>query len=393
MEKITQAVILAGGKGARLMPLTKDRPKPMVEIHGRPFLEYLLELLKENGIERVLILTGHMGEKISDYFGDGKRFGLHISYSDSPAEDETGARLRNAKEALDDEFLLLYCDNYWPLKLEKLLAFHREHGNTATATIYANKDNYSRNNVRVGADGMVELYDKSRSTKGLNGIDVGFFILKKHVLDLLPEGNPSFEAEVLPRLVEKKELAGFLTEHRYYTIGSLERFEQAVAFLKHKKVALLDRDGVLNKKAPKAEYVKNWSEFEFLPRAVEGLKELIRKGYELYIITNQSGIARGHMSERDLKDLHERMLEELQKSGVSISGIYYCPHDWDGGCECRKPKPGMLFAAAREHRFDLTKAIYIGDDKRDNEAAEAAGMRFLMVPSDVGIAAVVDKLS
>ena len=162
-KKVTQAVILAGGKGMRLMSLTADRPKPMVEIHGRPFLKYLLDLLKENGIERVLVLTGHMGERIVEHFGDGSKFGIEITYNDSPADDETGTRLVKAREKLDDEFLLLYCDNYWPLKLEKLLAFHNDHKAKGTMVVYSNKDKYSRENVRVNAEGFVELYDKSRT--------------------------------------------------------------------------------------------------------------------------------------------------------------------------------------------------------------------------------------
>ena len=392
MNIISQAVILAGGKGTRLMPLTKDRPKPMVEIHGKPFLEYLIDLLKESGITRVLILTGHMAEKISDYFGDGSRFGIEISYHYSEPEAETGARLRNAKGLIDDEFLLLYCDNYWPLRLQKLQAFHRTHGSTATMVVYSNKDKYSKNNVHVGQDDIIELYDKSRTAENLNGIDVGFFLLKKSALELLPEGNPSFEAEILPQLVEKKQLAGFFTDHRYYTIGSLERFEQAVEFLKPKKIVLLDRDGVINKKAPKAEYVKTWSEFQFIPGALDAIAELTQKGYGLYILTNQPGIARESLSENDLHDIHEHMLTEIREKGGEIAGIYVCPHGWDDGCECRKPKPGMLFQAAREHRFDLTKAVYVGDDGRDGEAAEAADTQFIMVPSDIGIAAAVDKL-
>ena len=391
-KKVTQAVILAGGKGMRLMSLTADRPKPMVEIHGRPFLKYLLDLLKENGIERVLVLTGHMGERIVEHFGDGSKFGIEITYNDSPADDETGTRLVKAREKLDDEFLLLYCDNYWPLKLEKLLAFHNDHKAKGTMVVYSNKDKYSRENVRVNAEGFVELYDKSRTAEGLNGIDVGFFILKKNALDLLPAGNPSFEKEVLPQLAAKGTLTGFLTDHRYYTIGSLERFEQAVKFLKPRKIALVDRDGTINKKAPRGEYVKNWSEFKFLPGAIEGLSKLTKKGYEIYIITNQPGLARRVLTETDLSDIHTRMLAELQKRGVEISGIYYCPHNWDEGCECRKPRPGMLFQAAREHRFDLTKAVFIGDDDRDGEAARAADCRFVHVTDDFSLKEAAETL-
>lgn len=400
---LRQAVILAGGKGTRLMPLTADRPKPMVEIHGRPFLEYLIDLLKEDGIERVLILTGYMGEKIVEHFGDGSKFGIEITYNDSPADDETGTRLVKAKDKIEDEFLLLYCDNYWPLKLEKLLAFHREHDADpsrrgrdragGTMVVYSNKDKYSRENVRVNTEGFVELYDKSRTAEGLNGIDVGFFILKKSALDLLPEGNPSFEREVLPQLASTGTLAGYLTDHRYYTIGSLERFEQAVEFLKPKKIALVDRDGTINVKSAKGKYVKNWSEFTFLPGAIDALTKLTKKGYEIYVITNQPGIGRGVVRRQDVEEIHANMSKELKKNGATIHGVYYCPHHWDDGCECLKPKPGMLFQAAREHRFDLTKAVFIGDDERDGVAAETADCRFIYVPTEKGIAAGVDKLT
>ncbi|KKW19666.1 MAG: D,D-heptose 1,7-bisphosphate phosphatase [Parcubacteria group bacterium GW2011_GWA2_51_10] len=392
MEIMRQAVILAGGQGTRLMPLTADKPKPLVEVAGRPFLEYLLELLKENGIERVLILTGHMGEMIENYFGNGAKYGLSITYHWSKSEAETGTRLRNARAILDDEFLLLYCDNYWPLKLDKLMQFRKEHGNAATAVVYTNKDNYSKNNMRVGEDGLIELYDKSRTAPDLNGIDVGFFILHKSALGLLPEGNQSFEKEVLPPLIEQKKLAGYFTDHRYYTIGSLERFEQAVEFLRPKKIAILDRDGVINKKPPKAEYVKKWSEFEFLPDAKEAIAGLTQKGYEIYLISNQAGIARGAMSESDLSDIHAKMLAEIEKSGGHVAGIYHCPHGWDEGCECRKPKPGMLFAAAREHHFDLTKAVFIGDDERDGSAAEAADCPFRMVDESHSLLSIARSL-
>jgi histidinol-phosphate phosphatase family protein len=390
---LKQVVILAGGKGTRLMPLTADRPKPMVEIRGRPFLEYLIELLKENGIERVLILTGHMGEKIVEHFGDGSKFGIAISYNDSPPEDDTGTRLRKARGKIDDEFLLLYCDNYWPLKLEKLLSFHRKHDADGTMVVYSNKDKYSRENTRVNADGFVQLYDKSRTAEGLNGIDVGFFILKKSALDfLLPDGNPSFEKEVLPQLAARGKLAGFLADHRYYTIGSLERFEQAVDYLKPRKIALVDRDGTINRKAPKGEYVTNWETFDFLPGSIEGLQELSKKGYEIYIITNQAGIARGALTEQHLADIHAHMLTALEEKGVHVSGIYVCPHHWDAGCECRKPKPGMLFQAAREHRFDLTNAVFIGDDERDGEAAAAADCPFVRVAGADTLLSVARKL-
>ena len=119
----TQAVVLAGGRGTRLGPLTDDRPKPMVEFHGRPFLEYLIEMLRDQGIERVELLLGYRPEVVQDHFGDGSRFGLDIGYSVSGADDLTVSRLRLVEERLDPCFLLLYCDNYWPMRFDDM--WHR----------------------------------------------------------------------------------------------------------------------------------------------------------------------------------------------------------------------------------------------------------------------------
>ena len=105
---IKQAVILAGGKGERLKPLTDTLPKPMVPVNGRPFLEYLVELLKNNGIEEIVMLLGYRPEKITEHFGDGTKFGVNIKYSIGAVEDETGTRIKNAKGLLKDKFLLMY---------------------------------------------------------------------------------------------------------------------------------------------------------------------------------------------------------------------------------------------------------------------------------------------
>ncbi|MDO8659013.1 MAG: HAD-IIIA family hydrolase [Candidatus Parcubacteria bacterium] len=392
MKTITQAVILAGGQGIRMRPLTQTLPKPMIPIHDKPFLEYIIKLLKRNGIEEVIILTGYLHEKIEDYFKDGQKFGLKIKYSFSPVEVETGTRLRKAKELIQDTFLLLYSDNYWPLQLDKLFSFYKKMNTQGLVTVYSNIDNYTKNNTLVSESGLVEDYDKSRLIPGLNGVDIGFFLLNKKVFDLFPKENFSFEKVILPQLISKNQLSGFLTYHKYYGLSNLERIPVIEEFFKPKKVILLDRDGVINKKAPKAEYVKTWKEFEFLPGAIDGLKLLTKKGYEIIIISNQAGIGRGAMTEDDLKKIHEKFLEVCRREGVSIKGIYYCPHDWDEGCFCRKPKPGMLFKAAVENHFDLTKAIFIGDDERDEQAGKSADCKTILLKHEQGLLDIVKDL-
>lgn len=392
MSSVRQAVILAGGQGLRLRPLTYNTPKPMVLVNNRPYLEYLIELLKQNGISEIVLLLGYLSEKIVDHFGDGENFGINIKYSIGEVAFETGKRIKDAQGFFQERFLLMYGDNYWPLNLEKLTEFHNRNQTAATVTVYSNQDGITKNNIYVDERGYVKKYDKSRQDSDLNGVEIGFFIIeKKEVLSLFPKSNFSFEKEILPKLIEKRQLSGYLTDHRYYSIGSPERLLLTEKFLQPKKVMFLDRDGVINKKAPKAEYVKSWDEFEFLPGSIEAIKLLSRQGYKIFIITNQAGISRGAMTEHDLKIIHLNLVKELKKEDIEITGIYYCPHGWRDGCACRKPKPGMFFKAANEHNLDLSKSTFIGDDQRDLEAGNAAGCRTFLVDSDLTLLRVVKE--
>ncbi len=149
---------------------------------------------------------------------------------------------------------------------------------------------------------------------------------------------------------------------------------------------------MINKKPLKGEYVKNWKEFEFLPGAIDALKFLTKNEYEIIIISNQAGIGRGLMTEEDLKEIHGKFLEVCKKEKINIKGIYYCPHDWDDGCFCRKPKPGMLFKAASDYHFDLTKTIFIGDDRRDEQAGKAADCKAILLKDGQNLLAIVRSL-
>jgi D,D-heptose 1,7-bisphosphate phosphatase len=387
MKKIKQAVILAGGRGERWRPLTDTIPKPMISVNGKPFLEHLINLLKRNGISEVLILGGYLAEKIEDYFGGGEKFGVNIKYSVLPLldengnENESGTRIKNAAPLLDDFFLLLYCDNYWPLDLKKLQDFYEKQGKLVSFVVYDNKDSFTKDNVSVNENNIVIKYDKSRTEQNLKGVEIGFFLINKEILRLFPDRKFQFEKEILPKLVEMKELSAYVTGQRYCSLSKPERLEAAAEFFSEKKVIFLDRDGVINKKPPKADYVKKWEEFEFLPGVIDGLKILSQNNYDIYVVSNQPGIARGMMAKNDLILIQENLEKELKKNNIIINGFYYCLHGWDDNCECRKPKPGLLFQAAREHNIDLTKTIFIGDDERDLQAGEAADIKtFLVAP-------------
>ena len=395
---IKQAVILAGGRGKRLGSITDIIPKPMVPIQGKPFLEHIIEMLKENGISEVVILAGYLHEKIQEYFGSGVKLGVRITYSVLPLFEETGAeiesgtRIQNAAPLVDNAFLLLYCDNYWPLNLEKLQDFYYRQNSLASVVVYSNTDHITKNNMLVDERGFVVTYDRERKDQNLNGVEIGFFIMSKKILELFPQRPFHFEKEMIPRLIEQRQLAGYLTPQRYYSISTPEKVETTAKCLQSKKVVFLDRDGVINKKPPRAEYVKTWKEFKFLEGALEGLQLLSYNNYDLYLITNQPGIARGLMSKQDLSVIHKRLTDELQKNNVILKGIYYCPHGWDEGCLCRKPAPGLLFQAASEHFINLSKTTFIGDDERDIEAGKIAGCKTILLQPGQTLLEVAQRL-
>ncbi len=148
------------------------------------------------------------------------------------------------------------------------------------------------------------------------------------------------------------------------------------------RAVFLDRDGVINRRFPDVEYVRDPSQFELLPGVGEALRTLQDLGYRLVVVTNQRGIGRGFMTEEDLGRVHAYMERLLKEYGVSLSAIYFCPHDVDARCSCRKPEPGMILAAVRDLKIDLASSYMIGDSESDTLAGRRAGARTVRVGAD-----------
>ena len=145
------------------------------------------------------------------------------------------------------------------------------------------------------------------------------------------------------------------------------------------KTIFLDRDGVINENPPNRGYVCRWDDFSFLPNALHAINILTKNDFRIFLVTNQAGIGKGIFTEKQLADIHQRMLTEINRYGGDIGKIYHCPHHPDDRCLCRKPKPGMLIAAADEHGLDITKTFFIGDSITDMEAARGAGTSPILV--------------
>jgi histidinol-phosphate phosphatase family protein len=371
-----QAVIFAGGRGTRLGPLTDHMPKPMVAVAGRPFLEYLLELLSGQGFDRVLLLLGYRAEAIPEHFGDGSDWGVHLDYHVTPPETQTLTRMRAAMPLLDDVVLIAYCDNYVPFCFEDMWDRFRSSRAIAQVTAYGNDDGFTRSNMLVTDSGRVLAYDPSRGTTGLNRVDIGFATVDLARLGRLPEDDRPFEHAVYPGLAATGALRAHVTYHRYYGIGSAARLPAAERFFARRPAVILDRDGVLNRRPPRASYVVDPGDFRWLDGALDALRRFTDNGFTIIVITNQAGIARGLMTPGQLAAVHRRLLADATAAGARIDRIYHCPHGWHDGCSCRKPAPGMLFRAQREFDLDLSRTVFVGDDERDRIAAQAAGCRY-----------------
>jgi len=142
------------------------------------------------------------------------------------------------------------------------------------------------------------------------------------------------------------------------------------------KAAFLDRDGVINRKAPtEDEYVTSWDEVQILPGVAQAIIQFNRVGFLVIVVTNQRSVAKGLITEAGLNSIHQRMYDELARAGAIIHRIYYCPHELEPPCDCRKPQPGMLLRAACTYGIDLSTSWMIGDSDNDVAAGQNAGCR------------------
>lgn len=224
-----QALILAGGLGTRLWPMTRDVPKPMVPVAGKPYLEHQLRLLKTQSITDIVLLTGYLGEQIESYFGDGSNLGLRIRYSREPAPAGTGGALRLARPLLDTVFLLIYGDSYLPIQYglvgEQLVDAE------ALGVVVVYRDVTGETNVlpniALNDSGWVTRYDKTQlRDPELKYIEAGVLALDRSILNLMPdEGSVSLEQNVFPQLIAAHRLRGMPVAQRFYDIGTPERLQ------------------------------------------------------------------------------------------------------------------------------------------------------------------------
>jgi NDP-sugar pyrophosphorylase family protein len=231
-----QVVILAGGLGTRLGPLTAQVPKALLPVMGRPFLAHVLELLHQQGMHRVLLCVGHLGEQIEETFGDGRSFGLRLAWHhDGPRLLGTGGALRAALAQLDSEFLVLYGDTYLDIDYQAVVRSFGASGQSALMTVLHNANRFDTSNV-VFRNGRLVRYSKHQRTPDMEYIDYGLAALRREVIAELPAGHTSDLADLYSQLVARGAMIGYEVFQRFYEIGTANGLAETEAYLRERSV-------------------------------------------------------------------------------------------------------------------------------------------------------------
>jgi MurNAc alpha-1-phosphate uridylyltransferase len=229
-----QAVILAGGLATRLRPITERVPKSLIKIYDKPFLQYQLERLRDEGVTDIILCLGHLGDQIEKYFGDGRKYGVNITYShDGKHLLGTGGALKKAERYLSEEFFLTYGDSYLFIHYRTVMSWFKKLDKQGLMVVYKNCDQYDKSNVSIEGN-LVKSYSKTNKTKDMIYIDYGASLLRRDVLNLVPEDAVCSLEELFAQLIEQQQLLAYEVKERFYQIGSvdgIEEFKQYISWL------------------------------------------------------------------------------------------------------------------------------------------------------------------
>jgi NDP-sugar pyrophosphorylase family protein len=226
-----QAVVLAGGMGTRLRPLTETLPKALVPVAGRPFIEYQIEQFRRHGVTNLVICLGHLGQMIEEHLGNGSRFNVSIRYGyERNGLLGTAGAIKNVEPLLEDAFFVQYGDSYLLVDYPSVMQFFRRHDAPGLMVVYKNNDRWERSNVVVEGD-YVRVYDRTQSSADMVYVDFGVSVFRRDVFAGIPSGTATDLSDVYRGLIRKGQLLAYETHQRFYEVGSppgLREFESLV---------------------------------------------------------------------------------------------------------------------------------------------------------------------
>jgi D-glycero-D-manno-heptose 1,7-bisphosphate phosphatase len=364
------AVILAGGKGERMLPITEFQPKALIPVLGIPILKLQIDQLERLGIGKVYILIGHFGQDIQSYI-DSQTFGIEIVCLQSEPNFEPGERLARCLSKLPKEFLLLYCDNFIP---DDEVILNQIKSDSELSMILQHRDS---GNIQLRDDLTCAYVQRDRNPNSPY-VELGYISIKsEEFIKILAE---TLDLNLTFKLFSEQH--GMAYTQLYSDYQSISDFQRYIRQGLQGKIMVLDRDGILNRKMAPRKYLNSFIDLEYEMQFIKVFETLGGMGYNFVIATNQPGIATGEVSKDFLSELHRKMTMDLRAFGMNILAFYVCEHHWDENCLCRKPRPGLLNQIAKD--FDLTTSTtyFVGDEDKDIHAALSAGMKGVLFPNN-----------
>lgn len=401
---------MAGGRGTRISKLFPDIPKPLIPIQGIPVLEREIISLRDQGFTDIVLTIGYMAEKIKEYFGDGSKLGVSISYfvEEKPLGNAGALFFLDLKE----DFLLLNADAVFDVDFNRMVEFHKRHGGLVTLFTHPNSHPYDSGLIIAGENGDVEKWLAKEDERPLyykNRVNAGLHVISPKTLEMsgikkedIGDGRKvDLDRQILKPLCGTGKMFCYDSPEYVKDMGTPERFRAveedykkgvvSAKNLKNKQKAIfLDRDGTINEYVG---FLRKEEEFELIDGVAEAVKKINQSGYLAVVVTNQPVIARGEVTFEGLEKIHNKMETLLGMEGAYLDGIYFCPHHPHSGyegevkklkidCDCRKPKPGMFLKAAEDLNIDLSQSYMIGDGENDIVAGKAAGCKTVLLNTE-----------
>jgi D-glycero-D-manno-heptose 1,7-bisphosphate phosphatase len=387
--------------GTRLGELTRETPKPLLPVGGRPFLAYQIDWLARSGVGEIIVSTGYLPDQFAAFFA-GNRWNdphgdrIRVSEAREDVRAGTAGALALAADRLAERFLLVNGDTYFDCDLAPILgAAERLPDGHMLLTVREVEDAARYGRIQLGGEGRVTRFsEKEKPGPGL--ISTGIAVLDRSVLDLIDKVPCSLEHDVYPRLVEEGRLHAISADGYFIDIGLPDTYGKAQQELpRHtsRPAVFFDRDGVLNVDHG---HTFRPDDLEFVEGAPEAVRLAREAGYLTVVVSNQAGVAKGYYDEVAVDAFHRHMNAELRRQGAWIDAFYYCPFHPDGVIEAyrsahpdRKPEPGMIHRAILDLRIDKSRSLLVGDAESDMLAAEKAGIkgyRYVSGPLDALVA-------
>ena len=401
-----KAIIMAGGKGTRIVSITRDEiPKPMLKVGEKTILEHQIEVLKKSEISEIVIIIGYLGEKIKEYFKDGKEFGVKISYIEENPQKPLGTAgaLYYLKKEINTDFILIYGDIFFNIDFKKMIEFHKEKQSKATLLTHPNSHPYDSDLIIADEQNRILTIDSKENIRNYeyrNIVNSGIYIFSQKIFKYIEKPEKlSLEHDIVSKMLENNEaIYSYKSTEYIKDMGTPERYEAVNRDFENKicdkrnlsnkqKCIFIDRDGTINEHVG---FLRNKEQFNLIQGVSQAIKEINNSEYLCIVITNQPVIARGEVTFKQLDDIHKKLETLLGKEQAYIDDLYYCPHHPDKGfegeipelkyeCDCRKPKIGMIKKAVEKYNIDLSNSIMIGDSTLDIKLAQNAGMKSILV--------------